>query len=395
MAPPKKIIVLFCIGTLFFPGFTLSAADSDRKISIISARSAGFGGAHAALADDLDSLFSNPAGFRKAGPEFSFSEITVRLTGPIFDIASVIITGVGAADPQSVLLSDNVITLLTNLYASLNLIGPLSFGYVGGGLGFGFFNSSDVIFTTKGSIPTISAKIRETILFSGGYSFRIPIRSETTTIDLGAQLKAFVMGDLSTSKSVIELFTILQSPDTSFLISQPFLLQMGVGVDLGLLISFRDILSFGLVGRNLYAPSVKYSYATLEQLLTPTTEITPVFDLYPIDLSFGMLFSPSLGLLDRFISDFKIMLDYEDILDFLTHASSAVNPVLHIGLGMELVLLEILSIRAGFYQGLLTAGLGLDLSIFRLNLSMFGSELSAEPGLKPVYNLLLGLEFRY
>jgi hypothetical protein len=50
---------------------------------------------------------------------------------------------------------------------------------------------------------------------------------------------------------------------------------------------------------------------------------------------------------------------------------------------------------AGFNEGYFSAGLGLDLTIFRLSLTMFGSELSTEPGLRPVYNLILGLEFRY
>jgi hypothetical protein len=47
------------------------------------------------------------------------------------------------------------------------------------------------------------------------------------------------------------------------------------------------------------------------------------------------------------------------------------------------------------YEGLFTAGVGLDLKIFTLNAAMFGTELSSEPGMRPVYNILIGLEFRY
>ena len=68
--------------------------------------------------------------------------------------------------------------------------------------------------------------------------------------------------------------------------------------------------------------------------------------------------------------------------------------MLHAGLGFELVLLEILFVRGGFFHGLFSAGLGLDLTVFNINVSMFGRELSTEPGLRPVYNLILSLEFR-
>jgi hypothetical protein len=56
-------------------------------------------------------------------------------------------------------------------------------------------------------------------------------------------------------------------------------------------------------------------------------------------------------------------------------------------------MLQILSLRAGFGQGLLSAGLELDLAFVSVSLSMFGSELSTEPGLRPTYNFVLGMRF--
>ena len=57
------------------------------------------------------------------------------------------------------------------------------------------------------------------------------------------------------------------------------------------------------------------------------------------------------------------------------------------------MLLDILALRGGFYQTLFSAGLGLDLSVITFNLSVYGRELSPEPGLQPVYNLLLSLQY--
>ena len=41
----------------------------------------------------------------------------------------------------------------------------------------------------------------------------------------------------------------------------------------------------------------------------------------------------------------------------------------------------------------MTDRLGLDLSVLTLNLSMFGAELSPEPGLRSVFNFVLGVRF--
>ncbi|MFO7849387.1 MAG: hypothetical protein R6V67_05460, partial [Spirochaetia bacterium] len=86
-------------------------------------------------------------------------------------------------------------------------------------------------------------------------------------------------------------------------------------------------------------------------------------------------------------------LDYSDILDFWLYPRQAINPVLHVGIGTEITMLQILDIRLGFAQGLPTAGLGHDLHFFTLNAAIFGTERSTEPGMSPVYNMQLGFQF--
>jgi hypothetical protein len=99
--------------------------------------------------------------------------------------------------------------------------------------------------------------------------------------------------------------------------------------------------------------------------------------------------------LSDYFSRIDLYLDYRDILDFWVYPQLATNPVLHVSAGTELHMLEILSLRAGLYEGLMAAGLGVDLNFAKLNMAMYGSENSIEPGLQPVYNVILGLEFRY
>jgi hypothetical protein len=154
------------------------------------------------------------------------------------------------------------------------------------------------------------------------------------------------------------------------------------------------MITFGLVGRDLYSPTLHNVYDDFNDFTSGAIPKEELNGIVPFALDFGMMYSPDLESKNLFVSDVKVYLDYYDILDFWLYPELATNPILHIGLGVEVSMLSILDVRAGFNEGLLAAGLGLDLYYFKLNLAMFGSELSTEPGLQPVYNLQLGFEFR-
>jgi hypothetical protein len=359
------------------------------------ARSSATGGSHVALADDITTLVTNPAGFQSAGPQFEVADLTVNLSGPVFSIADLVLKISGGTSPAALLSDPNVQSLLNSLYSSAVLNGPLALGYVGNGLGFGFFNSSGVTFTTVGAVPTMTASLHEDLLFVSGYAFRIPLPAEAqSTLDVGMSVKAFARGGIELSESILDLLSLLSSPDPSVLFVQPFTLDIGFGIDAGVLYSWNKTISAGIVGRNLFAPVVRNTYSSITAFSTGGTA-TQSYGSAPIDLSAGIMYSPDLGPLEGYISSLKIMLDYIDILDFLTHPATSTNPILHVQLGAELTVLQILALRGGFGDGYFAAGLGLDLSAFRFNLSMYGTELSAEPGIRPAYNLLVGLEFKY
>jgi hypothetical protein len=312
----------------------------------------------------------------------------------VFSIADLVMKVSGGANILSTITDPTVQALLASLYASGVLNGPLAFGYVGNGLGFGFFNSTGVTFSTHGTIPVVNAALSENLELVGGYAFSIPLPpASRSSLDFGIMLKTFAQASVTLDKSILDMLTLLASPSANILLSQPFVLDVGIGVDAGVLYSWNKTLSFGLVGRNLYAPVMRNTYASVTSFGTTAPAVT--YGIEPLDLSAGFMFTPSLGVLESYITNLKLMLDYGDILDFLTHPATASNPLLHIGAGLEVVMLQVLALRAGFNEGYFSAGLGLDLTIFRLSLTMFGSELSTEPGLRPVYNLILGLEFRY
>ena len=71
------------------------------------------------------------------------------------------------------------------------------------------------------------------------------------------------------------------------------------------------------------------------------------------------------------------------------------NPLLEIGIGVELVILEKLKLRMGLNEALPAAGFGIDLTFMQFDCSVYGKELGLEPGLNSVYAMDFAFLFRY
>ncbi|MCK5153058.1 MAG: hypothetical protein KAQ93_01750 [Spirochaetales bacterium] len=379
----KKYISLLLIFHFSFFIFSISLFAEDQyetPIKIISPASSALGGTHVTRNTGFSDLMNNPAGFYSAESEFSIAEITMGLKGPVFDIANLIISEDLAEIPA----------MLQGIYVGMDLLGPVSFGYVGEGLGFGIYSNSYTTISSSGPL-TIEGIVGSEVILTGGYAMGIPIPApETNQLDIGMLLKGSFKGELSFEKSALDIMDI--SLDTFQ--TEPFYFITGIGVDLGLRYSYKNIITLGLVGRDLYSPTLRNVYLNVDEFAAGANPVDEINGIVPFSLDFGIMYSPDFESKNLFISDIKVYLDYRDSLGFWLYPELAINPILNIGIGAEISMLSILNVRAGFNQGLLSAGLGLDLYYFKMNLAMFGTELSTEPGLQPVYNIQLGFEFR-
>lgn len=385
------LIILFAVIAAGLPAQT----SINNGLSVPDGRIYALGGHHSAMTDGVSTLFTNPAGFYNAGTEMSFSEIGLRLKGPIFDITNLVVESIGGGDMGDLLTDDTTLSLLRGIYAGMDLGGPISFAYVGDGLGFGIFNTTDVLVQGTGPM-TIQAKIIEQVLLCGGYSFRIPFKDTDHTLDIGMLLKGAIRGESVITKSLLELTTLFSDlgvDPADTILGEPFDFISAIGFDLGLLYSYDDVLAIGLTCDDLFTPTLTSSYDSMQDFID-SASVDGEPETLPLKLNGGVRWSPGLGKVDRYISELNILLDYYDILDFVIPWATAVNPLLHIGLGLEVKLLEILSVQGGFNQGLFAAGLGLDLTYFTIQASMFGTEIGTEPGMHPVYNLFLGISFK-
>lgn len=362
-------------------------AQTVKPFVVPSARMSALGGPHAASSAGLDAIFENPAGFLVDTTQLGVSALVLNPSGPIFDIASLIVGG-----------STDILAGLTGLldangrlFVQADLLGPLAFGYVGKGLGFGLYNRT-VLTINVASLLSTAYDVSEEFLLAGGYAYRFTI-GERQKLDVGIMPKGFIRASLGQTMSLQDVVDLMSAPG-SLLTGQPYTMTSGVGFDIGARWSLDDSLAVGLVAHDAYSPSMVTTYASFGDFAAdPTNKIGSEYAVVPATLSVGLAYDPRLELLDRFGANLKLLLDYVDLLDLFAIVPR--NPILNITAGMELELLDILSIRAGVKDALPTAGFGIDLSAFTFSLSMFGTELGLEPGARPTFNLLVAFDFRY
>lgn len=382
------LILLFILSTVF--NGILDAETVPQEVFYPkSPRMAALGGFHATFAEDLTTLWNNPAGLYEVESQFQIFESSFNLGGPVFSLSNIVLRAAGGEDVDVLLTDPEVLKLVKGIYTSFDISGPISFGYVGKGLGFAILNGSSVESKSIGS-TSFAFSVSERILLYGGYAFRIYPFGDTP-VDTGINLKAFIKGATEFQRTLLEV-PDLAKEGADLLMNSPFSLTSGIGMDLGVQFPLSESIKLGIVARNLFTPTTRSDYTSLDAFLSKEQPAPAVKGNVPLDLSLGVQYAPSLGVMELYFRKLRIMLDYNDSLDVWTHPATAVNPVLKIGIGAEVQVLEVLWLRAGVSQGLLACGFGLDYGVIKVNFAVYGTEQSLEPGIRPVFNITFGLE---
>ncbi|MFZ4617332.1 MAG: hypothetical protein ACOYM2_14200 [Rectinemataceae bacterium] len=373
------------------PGLVLSfglvhgvmALDID-PFTIPVARFGAMGGSHVALADDWSLMFANPAGLASVPPRFLAAQVGARASGPLFDIALALLGGGSMIDNFVGVLARNDY----KLYSAVDVAGPLSFGYVGKGLGFGLFNRTHAI-VDAASLTSVKIAAQEDVLLIGGYAFGVNI-GNWSRFEAGLLAKGYARGGLVSTQDALSLVNIVSS-----YMAQPFSLETGIGVDFGLRFSTSIGLAFGLACRDLYSPVLQSRYSSVQGFMDnpEASLVKSIPGEVARQLDGGISWSMPAGGFWGLVDSFVVAIDYRRILDLLETFPR--NPALNLGIGVESRFLDIISVRAGLSEGYPTAGASLDLSVMRLDLSVWGSELGLEPGARPSFNLMTTLDFSY
>ncbi|HTX74040.1 MAG TPA: hypothetical protein VMC79_14520 [Rectinemataceae bacterium] len=350
-------------------------------------RSLAMGGVHAALADDYYVLLSNPAGIAVAPKQLLVSQLGFDAAGPLFDFANMAVAGGDlTASLQQLFAKNNY-----RIYSGFTMPGPVSFGYIDHGLGFGVFNTTGFVLNMA-SASSIKVNLREDFLLTGGYALRFDL-GKGHSLDAGVGAKGFVRGESADTYDVLGLSSLLSSPTQIF--AAPYTMSTGIGLDMGLRWAYDEVVAAGLAWRDVYSPAFisTYSGGIMDFLNSTGAAPSTSYAVIHPNLDFGLMWKPKLGRLGQVLDSLEFAMDYSDVLDLLSLLPR--NAILNVSFGVETRVLDILYIRAGIRDALLSAGVGLDLNVFTLNIAAYGEELGLEPGTRPVYNLLMSLEFRY
>lgn len=388
---PALVLLLFAAAPAPSQSGPSTSGVSENLVLPRSAGVAGIGGPYTTYNAGFDTLVSNPAGFRSVPGTFQAGELSLRLSGPVLTLSSIILEGIDQG-LDTVFASPDTLQTLQRLYASLGLGGPVSFGYVGDGLGFAVSNTTDVTFRTVGTTG-LTAVASESLLLSGGFAVRAPLPEAAGELDLGIVLKGFLQGASRIETSLLALPDLFGSFNTDLLLGAPFDVATGLSVDAGIRYQVLPWLAIGITGQNLLAPAIVNTYASLDGFLANEDPTDTGSARIPISVSGGLAFTPRLGALERHMEDFTVLLDYRDGLDFWTNPQNTENPLLKVSAGIETTLLGVVTLRGGLREGLPAAGLGLDLGGVEIDAVAFGDELTTEPGFRSIYNLMFSLRF--
>lgn len=358
---------------------------------------AAIGGRHAAMVDGYLGLYQNPASFASAEPETNLSSIDMSIGGPVFSMLGLYLQYAGGKDMADLISSDDAAQVLTGSYASLDLKGPIAFGFVGKGLGFGINMHTGVSFESAGSLA-FKAFVSEAIDLRGGYAMRFDL-PYGMKIDTGFMFKGVLQAQVYDNISLVSELSggsDLQNDPMGYLMTKvPYRMTLGLGLDVGIQYHLNELFSFGITAHDVFAPISVTAYDNVQAYLDGTGTSNAQDVWVPQDISLGIRFSPPLGPVSTYIEGLDLYIDYNNFFDFLLNPDYADNIILKFSAGVDLSLLSILKLRGGFNRGLPAAGLEMDLTYFTFNFIMYGKELSSEPGVRSVFNFGFSLDFRY
>jgi hypothetical protein len=376
----RRLAIFFLFGCIRVISSVPLFGESIVPFGMPSARSSGMGGNHVALADDFYSLFTNPAAFVGVEETYSLAEISLNAYGPVFEILDLIISNSDSF--ENVDLSR--IISARGFAAGFDFGGPLALGWVGRGLGLGIFSRMKADTMVNGLV--LKAAVFGEILMLGGYSFRV-LDLQDHVLDAGFLGKGFFRGGMILNTPIFNAEELFDDP-----LENPYQSYLGLGLDMGIKYTFAKSLSAALVFFDAYSPVLLSSFSSYKAFQNREVPVLS-YGTVKSRLDFGLSYRIRSPFLERYISNFSVMVDYRNFLDLRSLIPR--NPILNVSFGAELVVLNVLSLRIGIADALPAAGFGLNLSFVKLDCSIHGKELGLEPGLQPVYALDMGLLFRY
>ena len=252
-----------------------------------------------------------------------------------------------------------------NIRAGMNT----GFGIVKKGFGFGMSLNADALFAGETVLNTAGG-VSATAAVTAGYALTL-----FDFLKVGAAVRPMYRAYSSISGAAI--IDGLQAGDiASSLSSNAVFHGWGIGFDAGAIASFGPF-NIGLALTDIGGTRLQFvqnSWTDMYDALAGGTELPAggdVTDTYivPMDVSLGASFHPDLGGLSVII-DPTVSVEVSDAVNTLA-SGDTIEPLDIFKFGASARLLRFIDVRAGYYAGYVSAGLGADLLFFNVNVAGF------------------------
>ncbi len=361
---------------LLLSSFTVSA----QPLTWISGRMSALGGGHAADGKTFSARFYNPAYLALDKNETLYSDISLSFSGFNDKI-------VGLITDQDYL---GLLPVEEGTYFKADLSGPLNSGFIRDNTGFRAFNQINVLSFTPNMVVSSAFRIRSVMAFEGGHGWELPLPGSWRGKAYWGFLGKYIIGwEYIYSDDVLEFLYSLSKP--SLLLESPMTVKTGAGLDFGAVHVLSNSFSWAITAHDLLTPYAEFTYDSAEDYGQSNGYSSVEFGLAPVVVSAGIKYSPAVFRKNRWIGPWDIFFDYRDIFAFAY--DDPVNPILNIGIGTELTLLNIIDLRLGMTEGLFSMGTAIKFKHWGAGISFYGNELSGEPGVFSVYSVKLNIEF--
>ena len=356
----------------------------------------GRGGSFIADAHGYNSFFYNPAGYSRGSATFTLADAALwvharpdELVAMGSQIAS------GTSTPLSMLsfLNNQVTTGGFGIGASFGI------GYVGNGLGLGVVLIEDSMLYGP-TLLDLTGNLTFTLGFIGGLS--VPFDWLGMKVHVGGDVRPMIRAHaLIDNGSALNMITALATGGSLLTALDPAdtVYGVGIGLDLGA-IAELGWFTFGLSVRDLGGTQFKYdhkSFGTVFGALTTQvqfpagTAVTADQYVIPMDIALGIGMHPDMGSVNYFF-DPSLSIDLHDLVGMISGTTS-VWALLHAGLEMKL--LSLFTLRAGYSGGFMSLGAGVKLLIFDMNFALYTRELGANIGDRSSSGASLNMAIRW
>ncbi len=351
----------------------------DRGFIATNPRQVAMGGAGVATADAEEAFFQNPAALGAGKFSLNLPSAVISL----YHIQNLYDRGLLLRAPELLMdyfsdftveqeVADDYVASIPAGDGHLGTI-DVSTSFTAGAFGMGLFIQEDLLFKNSNGSDDFDFVVEQNVALPIGLGFSIPIVRDQFSLDIGAVVRPTY---LAYTEKIITL-------TESFLENIKLAAGWAIPIDVGLDLNFPAGIRLSTVVRNLNSTYTMQEYSEMglwvNEMLGLVGQEGPYHDegetatkTGPSYLTLPWSWDAGLGWEPQGNGLFKpvVAIDITDINTMIENANSgSVDIMNHLRAGMELKLLSVLNLRAGYAQQRASVGAGLDLAIARVDLA--------------------------